>query len=81
MPIQNKNLCSKSNKDNGAKLEPCDAIRISRIDLKKKNYKNMEIIQCEEVFPVNSRDEAGAEVPLLYRMYVESQFLKLEVPQ
>ena len=81
MPIQNKNLCSKSNKANEAKLEPCDAIRISRIDLKKKNYKNMEIIRCDDVFPVNSRDNAGAAVPLWYRMYVESQFLKLEVPQ
>ena len=81
MPIQNKNLCSKSNRTSGTKPETSDAIRISRIDLKKKNYNKMEIIRYEGSVPCNSGDETGTVVALLHRMYVESQFLKLEVPQ
>ena len=54
-----------------AKAHSCDEIRISRVDLKRKNYKNAETIKCKNVSPGDSRNQAGAEVRLLHRMFVE----------
>ena len=60
---------AKSNRNRADKLEACEQIRIARIDLKRKNYKNNETILMHKEWQCSRQDRAGATVLLLDRMW------------
>ena len=56
-----------------SELDPCEEIRISRFDLKKKNYKSLETSLTEKACFQGKSDQIEATLALLNRMWQERQ--------
>lgn len=82
MSSNNHRINSKQNRCNAVRLEACDEIHIARVDLKRKNYKNIEVIFGEKEWQCSNRDRVGTTLILLDRMWKEQSagFREKEVP-